>query len=127
MSDLPPPFPPSQGPPPPGTPSPPGQWPTEGYQPYGYAPAPGVPNPFSQRANTVLILGIIGMSLCQITGPFAWVMGRRLRLDAEAAGWPEPGHGKLGRILGIIATCMLAVAVVVYGLAIVAAVSGSSN
>jgi hypothetical protein len=47
-----------------------------------------------------------------VMGPIAWTMGNGVRRDALAAGWPEPGNNKGGRICGIIGTVMLVLAIV---------------
>jgi hypothetical protein len=74
----------------------------------GYTTMP-VENPFNSRATTVLVLSIVGALglLCCITGvcsPIALVMGYSVKKEAEAAGWPEPGNNKAGRIVGIVGT-----------------------
>lgn len=92
-----------------------------GQQPYGQ-PGYGQPvygyqsptNPFDSRATTILVLGLLGLLLCQILGIVAWVMGNTLKKEAEAAGWPEPGTAKAGRILGIIATVIMILVIVFY-------------
>jgi hypothetical protein len=112
--------PPSAAPPPP--PYAPAQ-PTYGAAPYG---APGGyvnANPFESRATTIMVLGILGLVLCQICGIIAWVMGSKLKKEAEAAGYPEPGQAKAGRICGIIATCLLIVIVLFYVVVIVGVAS----
>jgi hypothetical protein len=77
--------------------------------------------PESSQATTVLVLGIIGIVLCQILGPFAWVMGNK-ELEAIDAGRRPPenrGTANAGKILGIIATVLLAVGVVVFVLLVI--------
>lgn len=54
-----------------------------------------------------MILGVMSIVSCGVLGPIAWVMGRRLRADAEAAGVPEPGLAKAGRICGMVGTALL--------------------
>jgi len=73
------------------------------YQPYGmYGP-----NPYESRSTTILVMGILGLVLCQLLGPVAMVMGGNLKREAEAAGYPEPGQAKAGRICGMVATGIL--------------------
>lgn len=74
-------------------------------QPYMVAPV----NPFQSRATTVLVLGIVGIVACQLVAPVAWIQGNSLKGDAEAAGWPEPDMAKIGRILGIVGSALLAI------------------
>jgi hypothetical protein len=126
--------PPSPGawsaPPPPGQP-PVGYPPAPGYQQAAYQPyatAPVATNPFDSRATTVLIMGILGLVLCQLLAPVAWIMGNSLKNDAERAGFPEPGTGKAGRICGIIGTVLilLTIAFIIVFIAIGATSSTSS-
>ena len=96
------------------------------YQAYGQPPYPttGSLNPFDSRGTTILILGILGLVLCQLLAPVAWIMGRTLQRDAEAAGWPEPTTGKAGRICGIIGTAILAIPVAVLLVIVLVAIVG---
>lgn len=61
----------------------------------------------------VLVLGIVGLVLCQLTAPIASVMGRsELRAIAEGRRPPEnQGLASAGRLLGIIGTVLLTVGV----------------
>lgn len=70
--------------------------------------------PESSQATTILVLGIIGIVLCQILGPIAWVMGNN-ELAAIDAGRRAPenrGTANAGRILGIIGTVLLALGII---------------
>jgi uncharacterized membrane protein YjgN (DUF898 family) len=76
-------------------------------------PAPGPPPyqaPNHPQATTVLVLGILGLVLCQILAPFAWVMGNRVVQEIDAAGGAMGGRdlANIGRILGIIGTVLIA-------------------
>jgi hypothetical protein len=115
----------------PGAAPPPPPYAPQGYPPNayganvaGYAPV----NPYESRSTTILVLGILGLVVCQVLGIIAWVMGSNLRKEALAAGYPEPGQAKAGRICGIIATVLL-IAFVAFFLFIivVGAVSSNSN
>lgn len=84
-------------------------------------PAPPPPPPTggqtgggSGKAVTTLVLGILGIVCCQLLGPVAWVMGNG-ELKAIAAGTSPASNetlAKVGKILGIIGTVLLAVTVV---------------
>ncbi|HSM44910.1 MAG TPA: DUF4190 domain-containing protein [Acidimicrobiia bacterium] len=70
--------------------------------------------PESSQATTILVLGIIGVVLCQFLGPVAWVMGNS-ELQAIDAGRRAPenrGTANAGRILGIIGTVLLVLGIV---------------
>jgi uncharacterized membrane protein YjgN (DUF898 family) len=83
-------------------------------------------NPFESRGTTVLVLGILGLAVCQILGPIAWIMGNSLQRDALAGGYPMPGNARAGRILGMISTGLMALAIV-FVVVIVIAAAASSN
>jgi len=76
----------TQQPPPP--PPPEQQPPFGGYPPnqYGAPPYGGFVPPDHHQAVTVLILGILGLVLCQLISPFAWVMGNRVVGEIELTG-----------------------------------------
>jgi hypothetical protein len=86
-------------------------WQQPGWQQPGpQQPWPGWQPPAHPQAMTVLVLGILGIVLCQVLGPFAWVMGNRTVAEIDAAGGRVGGRTEatIGRVLGIVATCMLA-------------------
>lgn len=71
------------------------------------------------------MLGIIGLVCCGLVGPVAWIMGNNAikEIDAAAPGvYSNRGTVNAGRILGIIATVLLVLGVVVW---IVAALTGN--
>lgn len=84
----------------PGPPPPPGYH--GGYG--GYAPE-------HPKGTTVLVLGILSLVVCGVLGPFAWAMGNRTLEEIDAAGGVAPNRGQVvaGRILGIVASAMLAI------------------
>ncbi len=63
------------------------------------------------EANKVLILGILGLVLCQILAPFAWVIGNRVvkEIDAAPGGYSNRGPANAGRICGMVGTILLIV------------------
>jgi uncharacterized membrane protein YjgN (DUF898 family) len=70
--------------------------------------------PEASQATTVLVLGILGIVICGILAPFAWVMGNR-ELEAIDAGRRPPDQrstANAGRILGIIGTVLLGIGIV---------------
>lgn len=78
-------------------------------QPPTYAVAPQHP-----QTTTVLVLGILSLVVCQVIGPFAWSMGNRVIREIDASGGRLGGREtvNIGRILGIVATALLALALV---------------
>jgi uncharacterized membrane protein YjgN (DUF898 family) len=86
------------------------------------------PYPEASQATTVLVLGILGVVLCQVLGPFAWVMGNK-ELQAIDAGRRPPenrGTANAGRILGIVSTALLAIGVVVIILLVIGTITFSA-
>lgn len=99
-------------------PPPPHQPPPGGYGHGGPAgPPAGWPGyaPEHPQGTTVLVLGILSLVVCQILGPFAWVMGNRALQEIDAAGGGAANRGQVvaGRICGIIGTVLLIIPLVV--------------
>lgn len=68
------------------------------------------------RGTTVLVLGILGLVVCQICGIIAWVMANK-DIPKMEAGTMDPeglGQTKAGKICGIISVIILAVVIVIY-------------
>jgi hypothetical protein len=99
-----------------------GPTPTAGQPAYGQPPSPQVPYgapqypggygpvlPDHPQATTVLILGILGVVVCPLTAPFAWVMGNRVLKEVDASGGTLGGRStaNVGRILGIVWSCLM--------------------
>lgn len=66
------------------------------------------------RGTTILVLGILGLVVCQVLGVFAWIMGNK-DLKAMDQGVMDPSgrsNTNAGRICGIIATILLALGLV---------------
>jgi uncharacterized membrane protein YjgN (DUF898 family) len=64
----------------------------------------------------VLVLGILAIVVCQVIGPFAWTMGNRTVAEIDAAGGRLGGRTEatIGRILGIVSTALLGLALVMF-------------
>lgn len=102
-----------QGPPPGyGSPTPGYGGPPPGYGGYPGGPA-GVEHP---QGTIVLVLGILGLVMCQILGPVAWVMGNRAmaEIDAAPGRYSNRGAVNAGRICGIVGTVLLGVTAVLF-------------
>ena len=77
-----------------------------------YPPAPppfNAPRPDHPQTTTILVLGICGLVLCQVLGPFAWSMGNRALREIDASQGQLGGRDtvNVGRILGMVATALL--------------------
>ncbi|MBA2954366.1 DUF4190 domain-containing protein [Nocardioides sp. MAH-18] len=83
--------------------------------PYGqpYPQQPYYRAPDHEQAATVLVLGILGIVLCQVISPIAWVMGNRVVREIDASGGAIGGRGaaNAGRICGIVGTAIIGVGV----------------
>jgi hypothetical protein len=81
------------------------------YQPYGATGPSGPPMwaPDHPEASTVLILGVLGMAVCQVCAPFAWVKGARVKREIDASGGRYGGRSQVqvGYVLGIVGSCLL--------------------
>jgi hypothetical protein len=89
---------------------------------------PPTPPPYNAprdhpQTTTVLILGILGLAVCQVLGPFAWSMGNKALREIDSSNGQLGGRDttNVGRILGIIATAILVLAVVSFLFVIVVA------
>jgi uncharacterized membrane protein YjgN (DUF898 family) len=69
----------------------------------------------------VLILGILGLVLCQLISPFAWVMGNRVLAEIDASNGQLGGRSQAnaGRICGIVGTALIGLALLVCAAAVV--------
>ena len=77
----------------------------------------------------MLVLGIVGLTVCQICGPIAWVMGRRTLREIDASGGQYGGRGlaQAGFITGIIATAIMILAVIGLVLFVIAAAATTTR
>jgi hypothetical protein len=119
----------TQQPPPP--PPPEQQPPFGGYPPhqYGAPPYGGFVPPDHHQAVTVLILGILGLVLCQLISPFAWVMGNRVVGEIDASGGQLGGRStaNAGRICGIVGTVLFGLGLLFGLVVVIVALAGVST
>jgi len=93
---------------------------------------PATPPPFRPQdhpqATTILILGILGLAACGVLGPFAWSMGNKALREIDASNGQLGGRDtvNVGRILGMIATIILGVAVVIFVIALAVGIYSAS-
>ena len=111
---------------------PPGQPPYGNHPPnppYGGPPYGGFAAPDHPQAMLVLILGIVGLVVCGLAAPFAWVMGNRVIAEIDASNGQLGGRSttNAGRICGIIGTCILAVSLLVVIGAVIVLLIGAAN
>jgi hypothetical protein len=106
----------------------PGYWQQQapGYPP-PYGQQPGYPTgqvryaPDHPRATMALVLGILGLVVCGVVAPFAWVIGARAvrEIDESNGGLGGRGAAKAGYILGIIGTVLLGLGILALGVLVV--------
>ena len=67
------------------------------------------PGPTASRAIAALVLGILGIVLCPICAPIAWVIGHAAeqQIDASADRLSGRGLATAGKITGIVGTVLL--------------------
>ncbi|MEJ7634533.1 DUF4190 domain-containing protein [Aeromicrobium sp.] len=119
--------------PPPPDPTPPGQHQPNWGNAYPQQPPPpgqgppqyGAIQPKHPQATTAMILGIVGLVLCSALAPFAWVIGAKAvkAIDANPAAYGGRTEANAGKIMGIIGTCLLALALLAVIVLIIVAVS----
>ena len=69
--------------------------------------------PEHPQAGMILVLGILSLVLAGILGPFAWVLGNRATNDCREGKYSMTDSLKTGRILGIITTVILGMALLI--------------
>jgi len=77
-------------------------------------PTPWTPIPAAtpQRTDdaaavTIFVLGILGIVLCALVAPFAWIKGASYRTNCRILGIPPNGLATAGWALGIVGTVLL--------------------
>lgn len=85
---------------------------------------PGQPN-----GTMILILGILGVTLCGLCAPVAWVMGNNAlsEIDAGRGDPAQRGNASIGRIIGMVGSGFLILAVVVFLIAFVFGLANGAN
>lgn len=70
------------------------------------------------RGAMILTFGILGIVVCFIFGIMAWVMGTEDLRQMDAGEMDPAGRDmtQIGRIMGIVITCLLAAGALLYGL-----------
>jgi hypothetical protein len=92
------------------------QQPPPGYGPPGYGAYPP-PAPNHPQATTTLVLGILGIVVCQVIGPFAWSMGNRVvrEIDGSGGRWGGRTEANIVSTVLLIASIVLVVGVFSFG------------
>jgi hypothetical protein len=70
-----------------------------------------IPQSTTDNGGTVpLVVGLLAFLFCQLAGPVAWAMGSSYEKSCRARGLSPSGAGTAGKILGIVATVFLFIA-----------------
>ena len=77
----------------------------------------------------VLILGIVGIVVCGVVAPVAWVMGNRVVAEIDASNGQIGGRStaNAGRICGIVGTCIIGLSLLVVIGALVVVLIGAGT
>ena len=89
-----------------------GQYPQANYpRAYGQ-PYPPVPQEHPQ-GTTILVLGILGVFVAGVCAPFAWYLGSKALNESRATGtlYSNQQSIVIGRVLGIVMTILMILAV----------------
>ena len=105
---------------------PPGQPPYGNYPPNQYGMSPPGFAPEHPQATLVLILGIVGIVVCGVVAPFAWVMGSRVVKEIDASNGQLGGRSQAnaGRICGIVGTVLFGLGLLFAVVIVIIALAG---
>ncbi len=67
-----------------------------------------------QGAATIFVLGLLGLLVCGFLGIFAWIQGNDYMKRCQAMGVEPDGLAVAGRIMGMIATVLIIVGLVIF-------------
>ncbi|HEX5086213.1 MAG TPA: DUF4190 domain-containing protein [Nocardioides sp.] len=96
--------------------------------PYGPPHAFGAPD--HPQATTVLVLGILGLVLCQVLSIVAWVMGNRVVREIDVSNGQLGGRSQAnaGRICGIVGTALMGLGLLILlGVIVVALIAAAGS
>ncbi len=76
--------------------------------------APGPPSGSQSRAVMALVFGILGVVCCGLFAPIAWYLGNEELAGIDAGRLPDSNRGmaQIAKILGIIGTVLLGLALI---------------
>jgi len=100
--------------------------------PGAYGSTPGYGGVYGQdhpQGTIVLILGILGIVMCGVLAPIAWIMGRKALREVDASGATVSNRGQLqaGMVCGIIGTVLWGLGILAYGALIVFVASSAGT
>ena len=75
---------------------------------------------------TAMVVGILGLVVCPLLPPVAWILGHKVRAEARRMGREPPGQATAGWILGIVGTVLALLIGCIYA-AVIAFMIQASN
>jgi hypothetical protein len=77
---------------------------------------------YASRGTTILVLGIISVTVCHLIGPVAWSMGNEELRRIQAGESPDSGQqgATAGKICGIVSSVLLIITALVVGFLLIA-------
>ena len=66
------------------------------------------------NASTILVLGILGLLVCQPLGVVAWIQGNSYLQRCREIGVAPDGQAVAGRICGMVATFLMALSLLMF-------------
>ena len=66
------------------------------------------------NGSTILVLGILGLMVCQPLGVVAWIQGNSYLQRCREIGVEPDGQAVAGRICGIVATVLMALSLLMF-------------
>lgn len=88
--------------------------------PPGYQGAGGGSAGEHPDATKILVMGILSLVCCTFLGPITWFMANKAQAEEASGAFTPSSNLKVGKILAIVATAMLALGVVAWILLFVA-------
>ena len=67
----------------------------------------------NSQGTTIFVLGLLGLIVCQILAPIAWIMGNGYIQQCALEGVEPDGLGVAGRVMGMIGTALIALNLVI--------------
>jgi len=76
-----------------------------------------------------LVFGILGLLVCGVFAPFAWMYGRRAEeaVDASNGAYGGRDMATAGKILGMVGTAILAIGLVVGTVIVIVLIVGTAS
>ncbi len=82
--------------------------------------------PKPESGTTIFVLGLLGILLCQILAPIAWIQGNSYMERARTMGVQPDGLAVAGRIMGMIGTGLLVLVLIITILGILVGITSAS-